>query len=93
MERVGVSAASFHVGSIFFFCILAFTAVEAWRPWPSNFNTTKAADVSMGNEFGSSKRYEGSSEFVHMRYHNGPVLKPHRKYHHSHNPVWQLDFQ
>lgn len=73
MERGGFSA-SFHVGSIILMCILAFTAVEAWRPWPSNFNTTKAAEISSGNEFGSSKRYEGSSEFVHMRYHNGPVL-------------------
>uniref|UniRef100_A0A0C9S5P2 TSA: Wollemia nobilis Ref_Wollemi_Transcript_12577_1809 transcribed RNA sequence n=1 Tax=Wollemia nobilis TaxID=56998 RepID=A0A0C9S5P2_9CONI len=58
-------------------CLLA--GVEGWRPWASNFNLTatgKTANVSsdVKNEFGVSKRYEGSSEFVHMRYHNGPVL-------------------
>lgn len=47
--------------------LLAGTAVS-WRPWPEH--RLNATDL----QFGSSKKYEGSSEFVHLRYHMGPVL-------------------
>ncbi|KAL6007943.1 Protein EXORDIUM-like 3 [Asimina triloba] len=48
---------------------------SAWRPWPYQFaNST----------FGDSKKYEGSSEFVHLRYHMGPVLTANVTVH----PLW-----
>ncbi|KAL1558877.1 Protein EXORDIUM-like 3 [Salvia divinorum] len=52
-----------------FFLLFFFTApVISWRPWPdSPRNAT--ADL-----FDGSKKYEGSSEFVKMKYHMGPVL-------------------
>ncbi|KAL8192786.1 hypothetical protein R6Q57_027234 [Mikania cordata] len=40
----------------------------AWRPWPNQKNNVTEL------EFGSSKKYEGSSEFVKLKYHMGPVL-------------------
>ncbi|KAL6127853.1 hypothetical protein ACLB2K_071214 [Fragaria x ananassa] len=40
----------------------------SWRPWPHlRANTTDLA-------FGDNKKFEGSSEFVHLKYHMGPVL-------------------
>ncbi|XP_031493582.1 protein EXORDIUM-like 3 [Nymphaea colorata] len=45
--------------------------VQAWRPWPRLFNDSTSYPDPV---FGSSKRYEGSSEFVHLQYHMGPVL-------------------
>lgn len=50
------------------FSLLLVGGAYGWRPWPKN--TTKAVDL----EFGPSKKYEGSSEFVHLQYHMGPVL-------------------
>ncbi|KAL2453088.1 Protein EXORDIUM-like 3 [Abeliophyllum distichum] len=52
--------------------------VIAWRPWPNqSLNKTDFL-------FGGSKKYEGSSEFVQLKYHMGPVLT--EKYHSfSHN--------
>ncbi|KAK2433273.1 protein PHOSPHATE-INDUCED [Trifolium repens] len=41
----------------------------AYRPWPQN-PQKNITDYS----FGTSKKYEGSSEFVKLRYHMGPVL-------------------
>ncbi|CAI9774985.1 unnamed protein product [Fraxinus pennsylvanica] len=53
----------------FFFTFFLFTgAVVGWRPWPSQ--KPNATDFF----FGGSKKYEGSSEFVHLKYHMGPVL-------------------
>ncbi|KAJ0564720.1 putative protein EXORDIUM [Helianthus annuus] len=40
----------------------------AWRPWPNQKNNVTE------HEFGANKKYEGSSEFVKMKYHMGPVL-------------------
>ncbi|KAI3778110.1 hypothetical protein L2E82_07142 [Cichorium intybus] len=40
----------------------------AWRPWPHHKNNTTELQL------GGSKKYEGSSEFVKLRYHMGPVL-------------------
>ncbi|CAI9771845.1 unnamed protein product [Fraxinus pennsylvanica] len=49
----------------FFFCT---EPVIAWRPWPNQ--TLNKTDFI----FGGSKKYEGSSEFVQLKYHMGPVL-------------------
>ncbi|KAJ9536344.1 hypothetical protein OSB04_un000480 [Centaurea solstitialis] len=40
----------------------------SWRPWPHQKNN------STDLQFETSKKYEGSSEFVKLRYHMGPVL-------------------
>uniref|UniRef100_A0A1D1YC57 Zinc finger protein 319 n=1 Tax=Anthurium amnicola TaxID=1678845 RepID=A0A1D1YC57_9ARAE len=49
----------------------------AWRPWPPtallNLTASGAAPPT-ALDVGGSKRYEGSSEFVQLRYHMGPVL-------------------
>lgn len=52
---------------ILFFFFLAGPAA-CWRPWPST------RPNSTDSLFGGSKKYEGSSEFVQMKYHMGPVL-------------------
>ncbi|KAF3655641.1 protein EXORDIUM-like 3 [Capsicum chacoense] len=50
---------------LFFFLSLP---VNGWRPWPNQKpNSTELL-------YGGSKKYEGSSEFVHLKYHMGPVL-------------------
>lgn len=50
----------------------------AWRPWPSmKHNSSEYI-------YGNSKKYEGSSEFVHMKYHMGPVLTANITVH----PIW-----
>ncbi|KAG6415625.1 hypothetical protein SASPL_123038 [Salvia splendens] len=53
-----------------FFLILFFFTAPAisWRPWPDSPRNATAA------LFDGSKKYEGSSEFVKMKYHMGPVL-------------------
>ncbi|GAB2265356.1 Protein EXORDIUM-like 3 [Dionaea muscipula] len=50
--------------------ILFSTPSSGWRPWPNNTATRTSTDLLLGG----SKKYEGSSEFVHMKYHMGPVL-------------------
>ncbi|KAJ1701880.1 hypothetical protein LUZ63_001659 [Rhynchospora breviuscula] len=56
----------------------------AWRPWPSTtLNTTSTAGASPA-ELGASKKFEGSSEFVKLRYHMGPVLTSNITVH----PIW-----
>ncbi|PKA47670.1 hypothetical protein AXF42_Ash014447 [Apostasia shenzhenica] len=75
-----------------FLLFLVFTgaaihAAEAWRPWPTLFlNVTKPTTISgvPDPNLGSSKKYEGSSEFVHLRYHMGPVLTANITVH----PIW-----
>lgn len=68
---------------LFFFLLLFSTSVIAWRPWPHNFPNTSSPD------FGSSKKYEGSSKFVHLRYHMGPVLSTNITIH----PLWYGTWQ
>ncbi|KAM7494606.1 hypothetical protein LguiB_029215 [Lonicera macranthoides] len=52
--------------AVTFLSLLSLAA--GWRPWPDHKpNATELA-------FSGSKKYEGSSEFVHLRYHMGPVL-------------------
>ncbi|XP_038970718.1 protein EXORDIUM-like 3 [Phoenix dactylifera] len=51
--------------------------VLAWRPWPQAvLNATNITGNGGGTmtDIGVSKKYEGSSEFVHLMYHMGPVL-------------------
>ncbi|KAJ6386578.1 hypothetical protein OIU78_016489 [Salix suchowensis] len=48
--------------------LLAPTPINCWRPWPHL--KPNSSDLL----YDSSKKYEGSSEFVHLRYHMGPVL-------------------
>ncbi|KAL6123355.1 hypothetical protein ACLB2K_075877 [Fragaria x ananassa] len=53
--------------SLLILLTFAISAVS-WRPWPHlRANTTDLA-------FGDNKKFEGSSEFVHLKYHMGPVL-------------------
>ncbi|XP_015067414.1 protein EXORDIUM-like 3 [Solanum pennellii] len=53
-------------GSVLFFFFTL--PVNGWRPWPNQKpNATELI-------YGGSKKYEGSSEFVHLKYHMGPVL-------------------
>uniref|UniRef100_A0A0C9RLA6 TSA: Wollemia nobilis Ref_Wollemi_Transcript_12578_1304 transcribed RNA sequence n=1 Tax=Wollemia nobilis TaxID=56998 RepID=A0A0C9RLA6_9CONI len=61
--------------------------VDSWRPWPQYFNQTvsKTGGLSLEQQsqsaktgaalvFGASKKNEGSSSLVNMKYHMGPVL-------------------
>ncbi|KAJ0901474.1 putative protein EXORDIUM [Helianthus annuus] len=50
------------------FSLLLIHPTTAWRPYPHQNTTT--TDL----QFGPSKKFEGSSEFVKLRYHMGPVL-------------------
>nr|GLL21074.1 protein EXORDIUM-like 3 [Ipomoea trifida] len=50
---------------VFFLCA---PPVNGWRPWQNK--NYSAADFM----FGGSKKYEGSSDLIHLKYHMGPVL-------------------
>lgn len=61
----------------------SFSPASAWRPWPylyNQTNTTAGGDPLIGD----SKKYEGSSTLVHLRYHMGPVLTANITVH----PIW-----
>lgn len=47
--------------------VLSTSPVIGWRPWPNMANSSDPL-------YGGSKKFEGSSEFVHLKYHMGPVL-------------------
>ncbi|CAA0809564.1 Protein EXORDIUM-like 3 [Striga hermonthica] len=65
---VPLAAAQFLLLLLFLLGGLWSGPVACWRPWPnSRPNSTDSL-------LGGSKKYEGSSEFVAMRYHMGPVL-------------------
>lgn len=53
------------------------TPAKAWRPWPHLGSNSSSS-------LGESKKYEGSSEFVQLRYHMGPVLTANITVH----PIW-----
>ncbi|RCV20025.1 hypothetical protein SETIT_4G022900v2 [Setaria italica] len=55
-------------------------AVSAWRPWPPRNETGGGAASGLG----ASKKFEGSSEFVKLQYHMGPVLATAITVH----PIW-----
>uniref|UniRef100_A0A0D9WLG1 Protein EXORDIUM-like 3 n=1 Tax=Leersia perrieri TaxID=77586 RepID=A0A0D9WLG1_9ORYZ len=64
-----------------FYLLLALAplAVTAWRPWPPrNASGGELAGI------GASKKYEGSSDFVKLQYHMGPVLAADITVH----PIW-----
>lgn len=72
--------------SLLFFLLLPhffFTPSLAWRPWSYHFPNSTSLD------FNNSKKYEGSSEFVHLRYHMGPVLSTNITVH----PLWYGTWQ
>ncbi|CAA0830749.1 Protein EXORDIUM-like 3 [Striga hermonthica] len=51
----------------------------SWRPWP---NATHPNSTNL--LYGGSKRFEGSSDLVHLDYHMGPVLTSEITVH----PIW-----
>ncbi|GAB2249940.1 hypothetical protein Droror1_Dr00013299 [Drosera rotundifolia] len=57
--------------------LLLTSAAVAWRPYPNSTTTsatTSAVAATPSTLFSPSLKYEGSSTFVHLRYHMGPVL-------------------
>ncbi|KAF8732767.1 hypothetical protein HU200_003949 [Digitaria exilis] len=56
-------------------------AVSAWRPWPPPPPRNGTAHLE---GLGASKKFEGSSEFVKLQYHMGPVLATSITVH----PIW-----
>ncbi|KAF8380448.1 hypothetical protein HHK36_027935 [Tetracentron sinense] len=71
------------LGLTIFSILLSVSPVIGWRPWPHQ--QINATDL----EFGSSKKYEGSSEFVHLKYHMGPVLTANITVHTIWYGTWQ----
>ncbi|GMP50005.1 hypothetical protein CsSME_00016793 [Camellia sinensis var. sinensis] len=63
--------------------LLFVTPVIGWRPWPNQ--KINSSDL----QFGGSKKFEGSSEFVHMKYHMGPVLTANITVHTVWYGTWQ----
>ncbi|CAN6166449.1 unnamed protein product [Urochloa humidicola] len=61
-------------------------SVAAWRPWPPRNATDPAASPGGGAATGlaASKKFEGSSDFVKLQYHMGPVLATSITVH----PIW-----
>ncbi|KAM1069930.1 hypothetical protein ACFX13_001836 [Malus domestica] len=55
----------------------------AWRPWPHLKHNT--SDL----RFGDNKKFEGSSDFVKLRYHMGPVLTANITVHTIWYGTWQ----
>ncbi|XP_047328206.1 protein EXORDIUM-like 3 [Impatiens glandulifera] len=54
---------------ILFSFFLSPESIQGWRPSPHQI-----ANATAPNDIGVSKKYEGSSDFVHLKYHMGPVL-------------------
>ncbi|CAL5044843.1 unnamed protein product [Urochloa decumbens] len=70
-----------HPGLLLLFAALlaAPLSVAAWRPWPPR-NETSGGAAGLA----ASKKFEGSSEFVKLQYHMGPVLATAITVH----PIW-----
>jgi hypothetical protein len=68
-------------GGVLFFLLLVLAAplATAWRPWPP-----RDASGAIDPGFGASKKFEGSSDFVKLEYHMGPVLAAAITVH----PIW-----
>ena len=64
--------------------LLFLSPTIAWCPWPHN--KTK---VQLDSIFGDSKKFESSSEFVHLKYHMGPVLTANITVHTIWYGMWQ----
>ncbi|KAL9225235.1 hypothetical protein vseg_001184 [Gypsophila vaccaria] len=59
--------------------LLLTTTAHAWRPWPTTATTTTtfattALTHNYSENLNTSKKFEGSSNLVHLKYHMGPVL-------------------
>lgn len=63
----------------FLLLVLAAPLAMAWRPWPP-----RDASGAVDPGFGASKKFEGSSDFVKLEYHMGPVLAADITVH----PIW-----
>ncbi|KAK4777273.1 hypothetical protein SAY87_017460 [Trapa incisa] len=73
--------------SLLLLSMLLFAVVApstAWRPWPLMTLNSSGSGSDQLLLFGGSKKYEGSSEFVHLKYHMGPVLTNNITVH----PIW-----
>ena len=65
--------------------LLFLSPTIAWHPWPHNKNKAQLDSI-----FGDSKKFETSSlEFVHMKYHMGPVLTANVTIHAIWYGTWQ----
>uniref|UniRef100_A0A2C9UIL5 Protein EXORDIUM-like 3 n=2 Tax=Manihot esculenta TaxID=3983 RepID=A0A2C9UIL5_MANES len=71
-----------HVFIVFSF-LSAVSSVSGWRPWPHL--RSNSSDLL----YTGSKKFEGSSEFVHLRYHMGPVLTTNITVHTIWYGAWQ----
>ncbi|KMT15889.1 hypothetical protein BVRB_3g055770 [Beta vulgaris subsp. vulgaris] len=58
--------------SLFLILHLTPQPVTCWRPWPTT--QTNLTDTPTDLQFGPSKKFEGSSDFVDLKYHMGPVM-------------------
>nr|GMC51827.1 protein EXORDIUM-like 3 [Ipomoea batatas]GME05313.1 protein EXORDIUM-like 3 [Ipomoea batatas] len=52
----------------FLLLVIGFSPAIGWRPWRNQ--NPNATDLILGG----SKKYEGSSDLIHLKYHMGPVL-------------------
>ncbi|KAJ4828408.1 Protein EXORDIUM-like 3 [Turnera subulata] len=78
----------FHFGFLTALALLSITVspVACWRPWRPQANATATPTDLL---YGGSKKFEGSSEFVHLRYHMGPVLTSNITVHTIWYGTWQ----
>ncbi|KAJ3679920.1 hypothetical protein LUZ60_016198 [Juncus effusus] len=70
--------------SLAVFFLSSSSSVHSWRPWPSTAVNTTTTTHYTADDLGVSKKFEGSSEFVKLRYHMGPVLTENITVH----PIW-----
>ncbi|KAF6152568.1 hypothetical protein GIB67_013015 [Kingdonia uniflora] len=69
------------ISSVMVLVLVLFVGVSGSSSWAHpHINLTTTSDL----RFGGSKKYEGSSEFVHLRYHMGPILTTSITLH----PIW-----
>ncbi|KGN57285.1 protein EXORDIUM-like 3 [Cucumis sativus] len=68
--------------------LLLLSPAAAWRPWPHLAKSNVSDDPALVRD---SKKYEGSSEFVHLKYHMGPVLTANITVHIIWYGTWQRD--
>ncbi|CAM8987660.1 unnamed protein product [Rhodiola kirilowii] len=61
------SSLRLHFLTLIYLLLTTTPSVISWRPWPQSNNNNSLL-------YGPNKKFEGSSEFVHLKYHMGPVL-------------------
>lgn len=75
------------IPAIAFLFSIAIPPALPWRPWPHLFPNASIpfhTPPEPKPDLSASKKYEGSSEFVHLAYHMGPVLTANITVH----PIW-----